>query len=58
MIKAMQGQIEDIKNKKNSMFAAGMFEREQSFACLEQPAVLHAHSHFSEPGQEERRLFL
>ena len=54
----MQGQIEDIKNKKNSMFAAGTFEREQSFACLEQPAVLHAHSHFSEPGQEERRLFL
>lgn len=55
----MQGEIEDIKKKKkNSMFARGMFEKEQSVACLKQPALLRTHSHFSEPVQEERSLFL
>lgn len=35
------------------MFLTGMFEKEQSFACLKQPPLLHAHSHFSEPVREE-----
>lgn len=59
MIKAMQEEIEAIKKKKkNSVFETGMFEKEQSFACLKQPPLLHEYSHFSEPVQEEMSLFL
>ena len=35
------------------MFETGMFEKEQSFACLKQPPLLHEYSHFPEPVQEE-----
>lgn len=45
MTKAMQGEIKTIE-KKDSMFEIGMFETEQSFACLKPRPLRHEDSNW------------